>query len=149
MKVLKVVAAAVYVAALCYLVFFARRREAMQDTRRRELINIVPVVNQLTTYQGLSSKDLKGKRHFVLNLVGNILLFIPFPVLVYSFGLTERKKILVAALATTCGIEAIQLFFHIGVPDVDDILLNMTGAFVGILLLAQAPPPVRTVLRQI
>ena len=148
-RALKLMAATGYVLLLGYLVFFARRRESMQDVRRRELVNLVPVVNQLTTYRGLAPKDRKGKQNFMLNLVGNVLLFIPFPLLVFSFGLRGRKKILVAALLTTAGIEAIQLVFHIGVPDVDDILLNMTGAFIGLLLLEQVPSSVRAALVRI
>ncbi|HEV7329750.1 MAG TPA: VanZ family protein [Flavisolibacter sp.] len=149
MKVLKIVVASFYILVLCYVVFFARRREAMQDTRRRELINVVPVVNQFSTYQGLSPLDQKGKRNFVLNLLGNILLFVPFPALVYFFGLKKRKHILVAAFLATSGIEAIQLAFHIGVPDIDDVLLNMTGAYLGVLFLKQVPMSVRSALYRI
>lgn len=145
-RALKIMTAVVYILLLCYIVFFARRRERMQDTRRRELINVVPLVNQFTTYQELAPNDQNGKRNFVLNLFGNILLFVPFPILVYSFGLTGRKKLLVAALVMTCSIEALQMFFHIGVPDVDDILLNMAGAFIGILFLEQVPVSVRSSL---
>ncbi|NTS39533.1 VanZ family protein [Flavisolibacter sp. BT320] len=145
MKTLKIVSALVYVLLVCYVVFFARRREAMQDTRRRELINVVPVVNQLNTYNGLAPHDEKGKRNFVLNLVGNIVLFVPLPFFLFSFGVNSRKKILLIALLATGGIETTQLFFHIGVPDVDDVLLNMTGAALGILLLELVPIPVRTV----
>lgn len=144
MKTLKVVAATIYILLLCYVVFFARRREAIQDTRRRELINVVPIVNQLNTYAGLAPHDEKGKRHFMMNLAGNIVLFIPLSFFLYSFGVTRRKKIVAIALVTTAGIEAIQLFFHIGVPDIDDVLLNMTGAVLGILLLELIPVPVRT-----
>lgn len=145
MKVLKLGAGVFYVFFLCYVVFFARRRESMQETRRRELINVVPVVNQVKTYSGLTPEDSKGKRNFVLNLVGNIVLFVPLAFFLFSFGVNSRKKILLIAMLATSGIEATQLLFHIGVPDVDDVLLNMTGAALGVLLLELVPIPVRSV----
>lgn len=146
LKVLKVGAGVIYLLFLFYVVFFARRRESMQETRRRELINVVPVVNQVKTYSGLAPKDKKGRRHFLLNIVGNVFLFLPLPFLFYSLGIREQKRILILAFLSTSGIEAIQLFFHIGVPDVDDVLLNMTGAILGVLLLKQLPVPMRLAL---
>lgn len=149
MKILKVGAAVMYLFFLFYIVFFARRREALQDTRRRELINVVPIIHQVHTYRGLAPHDEKGKRNFVLNLAGNIFLFLPLPFLVYSFGVKRPKKILGVALLLTAGIEATQLAFHIGVPDVDDVLLNMAGAVLGVLLLKQIPVPARAAMSRI
>lgn len=138
-KTMKVAAAVFYILLLTYVVFFARRRESIQDTRRIELINVIPVINQINSYQGLAPNDEKGKRHFALNIIGNILLFIPLPFFFYIFGFVDKKKILLTAFLTTSGIEVTQLFFHIGVPDIDDVLLNITGAFLGLLLLGKIP----------
>lgn len=67
------------------------------------------------------------------NLAGNILIFVPFGILLPMMG--ERKigfsDVLLGALALVLGIELFQLFSSFGVFDVDDIILNCLGAVLG------------------
>lgn len=72
-----------------------------------------------------------------LNLVGNILAFIPFgifvPMLITSkVGLFKRVFIL--SLALSLSFELTQLVLFIGTFDVDDLILNTCGGVVGYAL---------------
>ncbi len=85
------------------------------------------------------------------NVFGNILLFFPFgvifPVLsandnadvgTNAAGMKkisrEEKKTLTAALALSFFIEITQLLLALGVTDIDDLLFNVLGAYIGYLL---------------
>ena len=75
-----------------------------------------------------------GSYKFIKNIVGNILLFIPFGFFV-SYYLNNKKTLvsLISAFVVSACAEAIQ--YHIGrVFDIDDIILNVFGGFLGYLL---------------
>jgi len=69
------------------------------------------------------------------NIVGNVLIFVPFGVLLpllfnslYSF-----KRIALLGLACSFGLEVIQLLMITGSFDVDDVILNTLGVVTGYL----------------
>ena len=72
---------------------------------------------------------------FLGELIGNFLLLIPFPFMVYYFFKRKIPDFLMVVLifCTTVTIETLQLFFKIGYFDIDDILLNFIGGIVGII----------------
>ena len=75
-----------------------------------------------------------GSYKFMKNIIGNILLFIPFGFFT-SYYLNNKRTIiaLVVPLIISICAEAIQ--YHIGrVFDIDDIILNVLGGFLGFLL---------------
>ena len=75
---------------------------------------------------------------FIINVCGNVVLFMPFG---YIFGaFADRKQIgaalglvdtFVAAFLLCIAVETCQLFTKVGVFDVDDIILNVSGALLG------------------
>lgn len=67
------------------------------------------------------------------NLVGNVAVFIPFGYLLPFLFQRKRNLIMVLgyALFFSLGIELFQLFSAFGAFDVDDLLLNVLGAFIG------------------
>lgn len=69
----------------------------------------------------------------ITNLLGNIVLFVPLGVYVTLFDRNKGflKNILLILLLSTC-VEIIQYIFYLGVSDVDDVILNGLGGFVGI-----------------
>ena len=75
-----------------------------------------------------------GSYKFMKNVVGNILLFVPFGFFA-SYYLNDKKTmhaIIIPLIVSVCA-EAIQ--YHIGrVFDIDDIILNVIGGFLGYLL---------------
>lgn len=79
-----------------------------------------------------------GTEAMLLNLIGNVLVFLPigfFLPLSHNFW----KNMLTATLTgylVSLAIETTQLYFKIGVFDVDDLLLNTIGALLGYWLYA-------------
>lgn len=72
---------------------------------------------------------------FFISIAGNFLLFIPFGFLsCLLFPKKTKRIIFFYAVTTSVLIELTQLIFHLGVCDIDDVILNGLGAFAGILI---------------
>jgi glycopeptide antibiotics resistance protein len=80
----------------------------------------------------LHCRDIESFCLALVNLGGNFMLFFPFgflfPVLFPSF-----RRYLLLILAVVLLTEMLQGFLRIGVPDIDDLIFNVTGAWIGIL----------------
>lgn len=94
--------------------FFLRKRE----------YNIIPLKATLEMVRGLSPLRL------VENIAGNIILFVPFGVLLPLAFKVERLTILYGCAASIL-VEIIQLAFAMGAADIDDVILNTLGAVIG------------------
>lgn len=72
-------------------------------------------------------------RHCIINLAGNILLFIPIGY--WIVRLWPRFRNFLLFLATCAGlilmVEALQLFTLLGSFDIDDVILNLAGMTLG------------------
>jgi glycopeptide antibiotics resistance protein len=75
-----------------------------------------------------------GSKLFIKNIIGNILLFIPFGLFVsYIMDTRKTHPILIISTVTSLVIEYTQL--KIGRTfDIDDIILNVVGGFIGYLI---------------
>ena len=64
-----------------------------------------------------------------LNLLGNIIVFIPFGIFLPLLGNKTKKPgwVLFIAFAVFLAVEAVQLFSLAGRADIDDVLLNLLG----------------------
>ena len=75
-------------------------------------------------------------RHCIINLAGNVLLFVPIGY--WLVRLWPKFRNLFLFLITCAGlillVEALQLFTLLGRFDVDDIILNLSGMTVGYFL---------------
>ena len=79
---------------------------------------------------------------FFINIIGNVVLFVPFGFLfslIYSKGgLKHQKKTLWVTLLVSILlcllIELLQLVTKVGVFDVDDIIMNTTGTLIGYIV---------------
>ncbi|MFN7160314.1 MAG: VanZ family protein [Candidatus Gracilibacteria bacterium] len=67
-----------------------------------------------------------------LNLIGNIALLVPIGFLVPLFyrKMTWKKALILAALSGLI-IESMQVLLHVGIFDIDDVILNGLGVMVG------------------
>lgn len=93
-------------------------------------INLVPFRSILNYLNG----DLLARAFALNNIMGNIVLF--FPLGFYITLLNRNKKIsvnvcLIALISTLA--EIAQYLFCVGVTDIDDVILNTLGGFMGIL----------------
>lgn len=68
----------------------------------------------------------------VSNLFGNILLFVPLGIYLVLYGQGKKKAVFWVFL-TSLAVEMIQTIFKMGVGDIDDIILNTFGGFLGIV----------------
>ena len=131
----------------CFYLFKGSRKFVLH----RELMSLVFIIYILCLYYILTYQDIGyggvnlvpfkemfrysfGSYKFMKNIVGNILLFIPFGFFT-SYYLNNKKTLpsLITALIVSACAEGIQ--YHIGrIFDVDDIILNVLGGFLGYLL---------------
>lgn len=75
-----------------------------------------------------------GSSRFYWNVLGNIMIFVPFGFFVSSYLNSQKmNKPLLITFITSLTIELVQMFIERSF-DVDDILLNCTGGLIGFLL---------------
>lgn len=78
---------------------------------------------------------LLGKKGLVIafiNIAGNIVLLVPIGFLVrFVYRNMVWKKALALAVAAGLSIEGMQLVFHVGIFDIDDVILNGLGVMIG------------------
>lgn len=82
------------------------------------------------------SRDAELIRHAVVNLAGNVLMFVPLGFFVPALW-QKMDKIywhIPAMLGTIVAIELLQLITRLGSCDVDDLILNLVGTTLGFAL---------------
>ena len=87
-------------------------------------VNLIPMVNLF---------DYDSKRDLMLNVIGNVAMFIPSGIvlpIVYKRLDTFGKVILAGAGISLC-IEILQLPFSVRATDIDDLILNTIGVIIG------------------
>ena len=116
-----------YLAALTYLTFFARRRRHSYEHEK----NLIP----FQIFRDFKNIHDIGAFNYFTNLFGNILLFIPMSFIFISiFRIYKLSVILILSFLLSFAIESLQYIFEVGYADVDDITLNVTGAALGYYL---------------
>ena len=122
-----------YSCALLYTVFLTPNRYRGDASLQ---LNLIPVVTTVERFYE------QGNQYFWEyyigywgNIFGNIFLFIPFGfLLTYLYP----KKCFIAVVSygslLSISIEIMQLVLRIGVCDIDDVLLNVTGVVTGVVL---------------
>ena len=93
--------------------------------------NLVPLKETIKMFKGNGS----GVRRGLYNVVGNILLFVPFgfliPLLFDRYN--NILKVTFYGLIASLAIEVIQYFTAMNITDIDDVIFNTFGAVVGII----------------
>lgn len=94
-------------------------------------INLIPF-HSIMEYISASSDTVK--RFAFGNVIGNIVVFIPLGIYVPLFKKDRRAvvNLLLIFLMSLC-IEILQGLLGVGVSDIDDIILNSFGGWIGIL----------------
>lgn len=115
-----------YTLFLLYLMFFGMGRTQMEDN----LLTIEPVFSTINFIKGcISWKEI------VTIVVGNVVMFIPFGFLGWIFPkLQDLQNLLFTFISTITIVEALQYFSRMGIFEVDDIILNTFGVFLGFLM---------------
>lgn len=125
---------------LClYLFFIARRMFFHAYGTYYRSYSAAPEYN-LIPFKTITSLIIDFKYYelevWIYNLFGNVVAFIPLGFLLPIVLGAERKltATVIYSLILLLAAETAQLVFRVGVFDVDDIILNMLGVFVGYML---------------
>lgn len=115
-----------YTLFLLYLMFFGMGRTQMEDN----LLTIKPIFSTINFIKGcISWKEI------VTIVAGNVVMFIPFGFLGWIFPrLQDLQNLLFTFISAITIVEAIQYFSRMGIFEVDDIILNTFGVFLGFLM---------------
>ncbi len=96
-----------------------------------------PAIHRRRELRPVPFEDLLGATDWFLpafGYLGNIAFFVPFGVLVYMLLVDARRPLLSTVLvgfAASLTIETAQYVFALGYSDIDDLLMNTLGAFLG------------------
>ena len=71
--------------------------------------------------------------YFIISFIGNIIIFIPLGILIPLLYKISSKKVILIGFLISLLIEIIQLFLKRG-TDIDDLILNTLGVFIGTLI---------------
>ena len=129
MKFLKYLFIVFYSALFLYTVFFARRRRNMQY----RYLNLYPLKKNIREFHFLNFSDTRDVLNYFSNLLGNLLLFLPFTfIMIILYSYRSSRRILLWVLLLSLLTEVMQYIFRVGVADIDDVLLNTVGGWAGI-----------------
>ena len=136
-KALKILLA-VYGLVLLWLLFLRRLGASYAWSYGEYLAAMHNFIPFRSLYELLSAPDLPAKvvLRFALNFFGNVLLFIPWGILLPACfpKLRGFRRFVCLTLPALLVIETAQLFAMLGSFDVEDLLLNLCGACVGFLI---------------
>lgn len=125
----------VYLLIVGYIVFFNGPRTRFTEELRDEHLILIPFTNSHFALMQLRDKAFVDQYVLLYNFIGNILLFIPFGFLIrYKTSIFKTPAIVALAFLFSCSIETTQYVFLCGVTDIDDVLLNTLGAYIGCLI---------------
>lgn len=115
-----------YTLFLLYLMFFGMGRYQYEE----HVIRIEPV------YSTLAFINNTIRVWDILRVViGNVVMFIPFGFLGWVFPkLKDFQSLIFTFIASIVIVEAMQYFTRLGIFEVDDILLNTFGVYIGYLI---------------
>lgn len=112
-----------YTLFLLYLMFLGMGRYQYEDN----LITVEPI---FSTIKFIQTTD--EWRDIVIIVLGNIVMFVPFGFLGWIFpGLKDLKTLCITFISAIVIVEALQYFTRMGIFEVDDILLNTFGVYLG------------------
>lgn len=126
---------ALYCVLMAWLLF-ARERLVTEEywTQLAENVNLVPFRTVRRYFKLLAGSYSYGlKYHAMINLLGNMVLFLPLGVFLPFLWQDFRslwRCILKGGVVVVC-VELTQLFLLVGRCDVDDLMLNVFGIAAG------------------
>ena len=68
------------------------------------------------------------------DIIGNLLLYLPFGYFGYSHFTRRAWPVLVASVLLSCVTEFAQIFGHYRFPSAQDVMMNVAGAAIGVVL---------------
>ena len=124
-----------YLVILFYAVFLTPARLERGLHFGAVKYNLIPLVNKNYTVTKKHSFDNLSNTSYI-DLLGNIFLFLPFPLLLKrTFSKLQKEFILLIPILFSVFIELTQYLTGLGFADVDDVIMNLLGTIIGFALL--------------
>lgn len=98
--------------------------------KETSFINLVPFKIIIRDIKSLINGDYLI---FLINIVGNILLFIPIGILMPMLWKIKDRYVILIGFLISLSIEITQLYLG-RVTDIDDLILNTSGVIIGLLV---------------
>lgn len=119
-----------YVFLLIYFLFLAEWYGRKPDVNVEPRYNLVPFF-EIRRY--IRNRQILGMEIVILNLMGNVIGFVPFGFLLpVVFPKMKKRWIVVSSgMLISITVEILQLYLRVGSCDVDDVILNTAGTAVG------------------
>ena len=124
---------ALYCALMLWLLFDREGYDPALPYTEQLRYSLIPFTTTQRFLKLLTSANVAHRNQAVINLGGNVIMFIPLGFFLPKLWQWQRK--ITRTLLTTSGIivlvELTQLFTLVGTCDIDDLILNVTGAAIG------------------
>lgn len=126
--ILHSIAFIIYLINLTYQLFL---NPSLRHVNALSHVNIIPLKTIFLYYNAYTRHTLPIK-NIILNMIGNVMLFMPFGYFMYVLFKPMRSFLpyLFFFLLVIIGVEVIQYIWKVGSADIDDIILNMSGILV-------------------
>lgn len=139
LKVIAVFGSALYALLLVYVLFINLRRHFGAELSLSDYIryssNLVPFKSISLYVEALFNGSMNIGTP-IRNLFGNLLMFLPMGLyLPYFFrGLCRFGRFVICMAVILITVEVAQLLLRVGSFDIDDVILNITGALAGLAI---------------
>lgn len=118
----------VYLAAMTYFMFFSDGFGRSEHAEYAYNLVLFREIKRFYRY-----RELLGTKAVLINLLGNVLCFVPFGGILPIISRRARHwyHTFLLSFLFSLGIETVQLVFKVGSFDVDDLFLNTSGGILG------------------
>jgi len=119
-----------YIIILSYLLFF---RGVNYNETTYITYNLIPFA---TIKRYIYMLQTGNALHFIINVVGNVIVFIPFGLFIPRLFVKSNKLLymFIISLIIPIIIESIQFLLGVGILDIDDLILNSIGIMIGYII---------------
>ena len=126
--ILHSIAFIIYLINLTYQLFL---NPSLRHVKAVSSVNISPLKTMFLYYNAYTRHTLPIK-NIILNMIWNVMLFMPFGYFVYVLCKPMRSFLpyFIFFLFLITGVEGIQYVARVGSADIDDIILNMSGVLI-------------------
>jgi glycopeptide antibiotics resistance protein len=118
----------IYLVALVYFLFFSEQMgRTPSDRYKYSLIPLREIRRYILYWRAI------GSYYVLLNLLGNVICFVPFGFVLPIISRQQRSlpRIALLSFLSSLLVELIQLVSKVGSCDVDDMILNTLGGIIG------------------
>ena len=121
-----------FYAVILFFLFFLMREADLSGNRR---LNLIPFQGAFAVYWP-KIRDGKFGNDVFIQFFGNLLIFTPLGFYLGIYCRNMKKAVILLIPVAAAGlIEATQFVFNMGAADVDDLWMNVLGAWFGYLLI--------------